>query len=132
MSELSYNTQEQESSNPMQEIDTIRDILLSAKATLSQDINNFVLKWHNITNAIQKELYWKMATEIWKIIQQNDIKKEAIYYTQKEEKEDERKKGLEYILEKVKKTMDVDINEIEFIRDIVKRAKAFKPQIIII
>ena len=88
----------------------------------------WTLTWRNITNAIDKELYLQIAIKMSQIIQVNDIKDKAINYTSKQEQNDEKKKGIEFILNDLKLKMDVDIDEIEFIRDIIKRAKAFQLQ----
>ena len=104
--------QSNEMINTRQQINKIQEILSST---------NFALTWRNITNAIEHELYLKIAISISMIIQKYNITDDAIHSGTK---------GIEFILEKVKESgsLDVDIEEIEFIRNLVDRAKVFKPQ----
>lgn len=63
LSKLSYNNTSNNNnheSNPSEQIAKIRDILLSSDPA-SVDVTNFSLKWRHITNAIQQELYLKLA-----------------------------------------------------------------------
>ena len=69
-----------------------------------------------------------IAASVSTIIQDNSIPDEAIYYSVKEQEEDAAKQGIGFILNKLKTTMDIDVNAIQFIRDIIQRAKSFKPQ----
>ena len=93
-------------------------------------IRKFELRWRHITSAIQEELYLDLAISISTIVQENNISDEAIYYTHAQEHEDKSKKGIEFILEKVKLNakLNVDVDEIQYIRNLIKRAKSFKPQ----
>ena len=60
------------------------------------------LTWSEITNAIEHELYPRIAHEISNIIKKHDIKNRAIYYTESEEKGDETKQGIEFIIDQIK------------------------------
>ena len=85
--------------------------------------NSFILTWDHICNAINHELYEKIAIETTKIIQQNNIPQRAIVYSPKFEAENEDKLGLEFILNALKESkLEIDGDEMQYIRQLHQRA----------
>ena len=62
-----------------------------------------------------------IAKEISKIIKKNEIDWKGIYYTENEEKEHNIRKGMNFIIQKLKEMpkMDVDNEEAEYIRNLL-------------
>eukprot|EP01084_Bolivina_argentea_P227667 384532_1 len=78
--------------------------------TTGQILNNFVLKWDHIGNAINQELYGKISLEFMNMV--NGPK---------------RYDDTDHLLKELKQNMRVDENEINYIRELTNRAKTFNP-----
>eukprot|EP01084_Bolivina_argentea_P149181 260656_1 len=72
--------------------------------------NKFVLKWYHITNAIKQELYDKISLKFMDLVNSKT-----------------RYDNIDELLSTLRKKMNVDENEINYIRELIKRAKTFNP-----
>eukprot|EP01084_Bolivina_argentea_P105479 188885_1 len=75
--------------------------------------HKFVLKWFHIENAIKQELYDKVAARFMKL-----VNGEKTY------------DDVDHLLNELKRKMNIDENEANYVKQLLHRAKTFNPNII--